>query len=74
MPSNEAPTHDPQQPANTTSPRPTLKLKTAPRQPPREQPAPQAAPPKNKSKSNPDARWSDDYKRQMQADMGRLGR
>jgi hypothetical protein len=65
---------DPQDPADTTSQRPTLKLKTAPRKPPVEQPALQAAPPKSKSKGNPDARWSDDYKRQMQADMDRLGR
>jgi len=60
--------------SDTTTPRPTLKLKVAPRKPPVEtKPTPT---PKSESKASqkPGARWSDDYKRTMQQDMDRLAR
>jgi hypothetical protein len=59
---------------DTITPRPTLKLKVAPRKSPVEtKPAPM---PKSESKASqkPGARWSDDYKQTMQRDMDRLAR
>ena len=59
-------------PSNTPS-RTLLKLKTAPRQSPREVKTP---PPKAQGKlaQKPDASWSDEFKRRMQADMDGLAR
>jgi hypothetical protein len=53
--------------------RAVLKLKTAPRKSPREI---KTAPPKQQSKlaQKPGASWSDEFKRQMQADMDALTR
>jgi hypothetical protein len=60
---------------NLTSPRPTLKLKVAPRVNARTPPVPIARPtPKSTAavKQKPGARWSDEYKERMQADMDKL--
>jgi hypothetical protein len=55
---------------NPTSPRPTLKLKVAPRLSRSKSPSiPRSNPP---AKLKSDAEWSDDYKRRMQADMDAL--
>jgi hypothetical protein len=55
---------------NSTPPRPTLKLKVAPRlTTSKNPPAPKAAAPE---KQKPGAQWSDEYKRRMQADMDAL--
>jgi hypothetical protein len=60
--------------SDTTTPRPTLKLKVAPRKPPVEaKPAP-IAKQESKASQKPGARWSDDYTRAMQQDMDRLKR
>jgi hypothetical protein len=59
--------------SDTTTPRPTLKLKVAPRKPPVET-TPAPAPQESKASQKPGARWSDDYKRAMQQDMDRLMR
>jgi hypothetical protein len=55
----------------STPQRTTLKLKTAPRKPAREV---KTAPllPQTKSATKPGAAWSDEFKRQMQADMDAL--
>jgi len=55
---------------NPTSPRPTLKLKVAPRVPASKSTStpPSASPQKTK----PGAQWSDEYKQRMQADMDAL--
>ena len=74
MPMHEAEKPNAQCSADPSAPRTILKLKTAPRKPPAERPTVNPAPPQRKSTSNPDARWSDNYKRQMQADMDRLAR
>ena len=59
--------------SDTPTPRPTLKLKVAPRKPPVEtKPTAAAAP--SKTSQKPGAHWSDDYKRKMQEDMDRLAR
>jgi hypothetical protein len=55
---------------NSTSPRPTLKLKVAPRATPGKSPStPQSTAP---AKQKPGAHWSDEYKERMQADMDAL--
>jgi hypothetical protein len=55
---------------NSTSPRPTLKLKVAPRLSSNKSPsAPKSAAPQ---KLKPGAQWSDEYKQRMQADMDAL--
>lgn len=60
--------------SNPTAPRLTLKLKGSPRKP-AEAATPRPAPkPASKSQVNADARWSDDYKTQMQEDMDKLSR
>jgi hypothetical protein len=57
---------------NPTTPRVTLKLKPGVRKSPRESETP--TPPQSQSKANSKlaARWSDEYKERMQADMDRL--
>jgi len=60
--------------SDTITPRPTLKLKVAPRKPPIEtkpSPTPNS---QSKASQKPGARWSDDYTRAMQQDMDRLAR
>jgi len=58
---------------NPSSTRPTLKLKAGARKSPREaattDPTPQ---PQDNAKQKPGAKWSDEYKERMQADMDRL--
>jgi hypothetical protein len=55
---------------NFTSPRPTLKLKVAPRLRSSKSPStPKATSPE---KLKPGAQWSDEYKQRMQADMDAL--
>jgi len=64
--------NDPNDSANSTTTRATLRLKVTPRQ---AQPASKAPPlPQTRSKANlkPGARWSGDYKETMQADMDAL--
>ena len=61
---------NPDSPSNPAPPRTTLKLKGPARKAPEEiKPAPK---PVTKSGSKPGAHWSDEYKRQMQADMDEL--
>jgi len=56
--------------SDTHTPRPTLKLKVAPRKPAVEaKPTPKSA---SKASQKPGAYWSDDYKRTMQKDMDAL--
>lgn len=57
--------------SNSTA-RPTLRLKVAPRQvePPTRAPTP--AQHTSKAMDKPSARWSDDYKERMQAEMNEL--
>ena len=58
----------------STPPRPTLKLKVAPRKAP-DEPKPQPSrPQQSKASQKPGARWSDEYKQSMQEDMDRLNR
>jgi hypothetical protein len=61
----------PQSNSLNSASRQILKLKTAPRKSPREVKTP---PPKAQSKlaQKPGASWSDEFKRQMQADMDAL--
>lgn len=56
---------------NSTSPRPTLKLKAGARRPtePKKAITPQQD---KKGKLKPGAQWSDEYKERMQADMDAL--
>ena len=62
--------HEPMSNPNPTSPRPTLKLKVAPRISSNKSPsAPKSATPQ---KLKPGAQWSDEYKQRMQADMDAL--
>jgi hypothetical protein len=58
--------------SNATSPRPTLKLKVAPRKPVDEAKPATHSPPRSKSK--PGAHWSDEYKERMQRDMDAMVR
>ncbi len=62
--------HEPMSNPNPTSPRPTLKLKVAPRVGAGKKPET----PKSTSpvKLKPGAQWSDEYKQRMQADMDAL--
>lgn len=63
---------DSNDPSSATTTRPTLRLKVAPRT---TQPAPKAsALPQAQSKAalKPGARWSDEYRDRMQADMDAL--
>ena len=60
---------------NPTSPRPTLKLKVAPRVAPSKSTsttAQPASPARAPQKTKPGAQWSDEYKERMQADMDAL--
>jgi hypothetical protein len=57
---------------NPASPRPILKLKIGARKSPREPKAAPVTPSSNASKSKPGARWSDEYKERMQAEMDAL--
>jgi hypothetical protein len=62
--------YEPMSNPNSTSPRPTLKLKVAPRLNPSKSPStPKAGAPE---KLKPGAQWSDEYKQRMQADMDAL--
>jgi hypothetical protein len=56
---------------NSTSPRPTLKLKVGARKPaePKKVITPEPA---QKAKLKPGAHWSDEYKERMQAEMDAL--
>jgi len=58
--------------SNPTPPRVTLKLKGAARKSSTEGKAPPAAQPRNQAQVKPGARWSDEYKSRMQADMDAL--
>jgi hypothetical protein len=60
--------------SDTHTPRPTLKLKVAPRKPPVETKPTPTAKPVSKASQNPGAHWSDDYKRTMQQEMDQLSR
>jgi hypothetical protein len=60
--------------SNSTTPRTTLKLKTAVRRPPVEKKAPQIPQQQANAKLKPGAHWSDEYKARMQADMDALTR
>jgi hypothetical protein len=60
--------------SNSTTPRTTLKLKTAARRPPVEKKAPQVPQQQANAKLKPGAHWSDEYKARMQADMDALTR
>jgi hypothetical protein len=51
--------------SDTQTPRPTLKLKVAPRKQPIETKPTAIAKPQSKASQKPGARWSDDYKRTM---------
>ena len=59
-------------PPNPSSPRVTLKLKTAARKSPRESKTPSVPRQQNSNKQKPGAHWSDEYKERMQADMDAL--
>jgi hypothetical protein len=58
--------------SNPTSPRATLKLKTAPRRPPVEKKVQHVPQQQANAKVKPGAHWSDEYKARMQADMDAL--
>jgi hypothetical protein len=60
--------------SDTHTPRPTLKLKVAPRKPSAETKPTPTAQQASKASPKPGARWSDDYMRAMQQDMDRLVR
>jgi len=63
--------------SDPSTPRPTLKLKVAPRKAPTEvkAAAPAAAPTRpSKANQKPGAHWSDEYKERMQKDMDALAR
>jgi len=57
--------------SGTPGARVTLKLKAGARKAPETNPQPVARPP-SKPAVNPNARWSDEYKQRMQADMDAL--
>jgi hypothetical protein len=57
---------------NPKSPRVTLKLKTGVQKSSRESKTPPDPQPRNKTNVKPGARWSDEYKERMQADMDSL--
>jgi hypothetical protein len=57
---------------NPTSPRPTLKLKVAPRVASSKKSTSTTAQPAPPQKTKPGAQWSDEYKQRMQADMDAL--
>jgi hypothetical protein len=59
--------------SDSASPRPTLKLKVAPRKAATETKAPSPKPP-SKASQKPGAHWSDEYKERMQRDMDALVR
>jgi hypothetical protein len=64
--------HEPMSNPNSISPRPTLKLKVAPRLSSNKShpaPTPKSSAPQ---KLKPGAQWSDEYKLRMQADMDAL--
>jgi len=63
---------NPDSPSNPAPPRATLKLKGPARKPPEEIKAPPTPRPAAKGSLKPGAHWSDEYKRQMQADMDEL--
>jgi hypothetical protein len=63
--------HEPMSNPNPTSPRPTLKLKVAPRVASSKSTSMTAQPP-SPPKMKPGAQWSDEYKQRMQADMDAL--
>ncbi len=56
---------------DASSPRPTLKLKVAPRKVTNEIKIPPARP-QSKASQKPGAQWSDEYKERMQRDMDAL--
>jgi hypothetical protein len=58
--------------SNPTSARATLKLKLGARKSPRESKTPPPEQPHTKANLKPGARWSDEYKERMQADMDAL--
>jgi hypothetical protein len=60
--------------SDTHTPRPTLKLKVAPRKPPIDTKPTSTPKSPSKASQKPGARWSDDYTRAMQQDMNRLAR
>jgi hypothetical protein len=62
--------HEPMSNPNPTSPRPTLKLKVAPRVGAGK--SPETPKPTSPGKLKPGAQWSDEYKQRMQADMDAL--
>jgi hypothetical protein len=65
--------NDSNSPSNPASSRVTLKLKVAARKPSGDNKSAPAAPqPQGKPNVKPGAHWSDEYKRQMQADMDKL--
>ena len=71
--------HESMSDSNTPPPRPTLKLKVAPRAiAPKTPPTPPTPPSTSNStppaKQRPGAHWSDEYKERMQADMDKLVR
>jgi hypothetical protein len=57
-----------------SSPRPTLKLKAGARKPTPTSSTPSVRPPDEKAKLKPGARWSDEYKDRMQAEIDALTR
>jgi hypothetical protein len=57
---------------NPKSPRVTLKLKAGVQKSPRESKTSPDPQPRRKTDSKPGARWSDEYKAQMQADLDLL--
>jgi hypothetical protein len=59
---------------SSISPRPTLKLKVAPRKSRNDHAVATAPPPQSNPKVKPGAHWSDEYKSRMQADMDALMR
>ncbi len=59
-------------PSNPKPPRVILKLKVAARKPPRERKTTPTPQPQNATRLKPGARWSDEYKERMQADMDAL--
>jgi hypothetical protein len=60
--------------SHATSPRPTLKLKVAPRKSVNDHKAAPVPLPQSNPKSKSGAHWSDEYKNLMQADMDALRR
>lgn len=64
--------NNPNSPADPPASRSTLKLKVAARKPKEEVKAAVVPRPQPKPAVNPGARWSDEYKQRMQADMDEL--